>query len=253
MRGGLCAVAAGNVGAHPDDIGGFTGCFDDDIAALADSEGDDGCLVRFDGNEVVGDHCHGVSVDAEFLDCLNAGVDETEAIFLATCEAELGQAGIVDTRRVGVVLRTRLAVEVHLAIDKVVVRGWAHFGEICALDVLQHAKIVAMKIIIQGNRANIDIIVMVLGTVDYNGTPKPAGVLARVMRVIPGGPIGSSFETVSKAGARRNGTHGDGRDTVHPFGILLIDAVPMHGSAFFRILDIIMDSDLDGITPIGFD
>lgn len=71
--------------------------------------------------------------------------------------------------------------------------------------------------------------------------------------MVPGSSERGSFEAVGVARARCDGTHGNGRDTVHPSGVLLINAVPMHGGAFFRILNVIMDSNLDSVTPIGFD
>lgn len=253
LQGRFRAVAARDFRAHPDDVGGFTGRFYDNVTALANSKGYDGGFVWIDGDEVISNHCHGVSVDTELLNCLNTGIDETESMFLATRESELGQAGIVHTRRVGVVLRGRLAIKVHLTIDEVIVRGWAEFAEISALNVLQNTEIVTMVVVVQRDWAKIDIVIIVLGPVYNKRAPETTSVLAGVMRVIPCSPERGSFEAVGVARARCDGTHGNSGDTVHPSGVLLINAVPMHGGAFFRILNVIMDSNLDSVTPIGFD
>ena len=65
--------------------------------------------------------------------------------------------------------------------------------------------------------------------------------------------IRSSFEGVCETTAGRHWAHRDARNTVRPLRALLVETVPMHGGTFGRRSDGIVYSDLDGVSPIGFD
>ena len=56
-------------------------------------------------------------INAEFLDSLDAAVDQSQSMLLATGEAELGQASVVDAGSCGAVARTVATRKVHLSID----------------------------------------------------------------------------------------------------------------------------------------
>lgn len=50
-----------------------------------------------------------------------------------------------------------------------------------------------------------------------------------------------------------NGTLGHTRHTVLVGGTSLQEAVPVHGGALFRAGDVVVNSDLDGVSPVGLD
>lgn len=54
---------------------------------------------------------------AKFLDRSDAGIYQPQSVLLATSEAELGQAGIVDAGAGGAVASAVTARKVHLSID----------------------------------------------------------------------------------------------------------------------------------------
>ena len=65
--------------------------------------------------------------------------------------------------------------------------------------------------------------------------------------------VGSGFESVREAPTGRYWTHRDARNAVRPLCALLIETVPMHSGTFSRPTDGIVYSDLDGVSPVGFD
>lgn len=58
---------------------------------------------------------------------------------------------------------------------------------------------------------------------------------------------------VSELLARRDRTLGDSRDTILPRPVLLQNAVPVKSGALCRLGDIVVKSDLDSVSPVGFD
>ena len=60
-------------------------------------------------------------VDGKLLDALSTRVDQSETVGLAGLEFELGERRIGSTRRA---VRDKRAIEVHLAVDHVVIRIW---------------------------------------------------------------------------------------------------------------------------------
>lgn len=107
--------------------------------------------------------------------------------------------------------------EVHLAVDEIVVRRYSDLGEIVANYVFEDIEVLSMVVIIQSDRTQVNVIVSIARSMDYHRTPCTIDVLTRVMRVIPCRTIRRSLETVSVAAAGRYRAHGDSGDTVHPF------------------------------------
>lgn len=62
----------------------------------------------------------------EFLDSSDTSVDQPQPMLLATSEAELGQASIIDAGAHGTVASAVTTCKVHLAVDQVVVRCWSN-------------------------------------------------------------------------------------------------------------------------------
>lgn len=111
--------------------------------------------------------------------------------------------------------------------------------------------------VLPGNALILTILIALMGKAcevqAYNWTPKTISILARVMRVVERTTIGSRFESVCETTTRRYWAHRNTRDAVRPLCVLLIDTMPMHGGTLGRPRDGIVHSDLDCVSPIGFD
>lgn len=70
------------------------------------------------------------------------------------------------------------------------------------------------------------------------------------MRVIPRGSVQLSLKLVGVALARGNGALVDTGDTVLPWRASLQETMPMKRSALLRTGDVVVQSDLDSITPV---
>ena len=73
------------------------------------------------------------------------------------------------------------------------------------------------------------------------------------MRVIPRSAVQRSPELVGEALPRSDGALADGGSAVFPRSTLLKEAMPVNCSTFFGASDVVLDCDLDNITPIGLD
>ena len=157
----------------------------------------------------------GVFIDGEVLKTLRAGVDEAKEMRLALLEAKLGEAGVADTRRV-VIGRERGAVEIILAIDEIVGCSdrlpWVRHVRHCDLD-----KLVVVLVVPVGEHygADIDIILVVMRTVDNQRADDASGILARVVGMIPTGAILICTPFVSHALADGDRALSDAGGTVH--------------------------------------
>lgn len=109
-----------------------------------------------------------------------------------------------------------------------------------------------MVIIIQCYRTQVDIVTLIRWAMDYHRTPQTVGVLAGIMRMIECASIRSGLEGLGEAAARSNWTHGYAGNAVFPSRVLLHEAMIVDGSTFRWIRDGIVYSDLDSVSPIGF-
>jgi len=169
------------VGSICESVGG-----DDDIDALSNAERDHGDGVGLDRDKVVGDDCEVVSVDRELLLALGTGVDEAQPVLLSCLETELTDTGVFAARLGG-----PGTVEVHLAVDQIVLRRACgqNCGEVGAHDIRHDIEILAVVPVREEDRASVDVVVLaaleVVGPVDDHGAQKTAGVLPGVMRMPP--------------------------------------------------------------------
>ena len=65
--------------------------------------------------------------------------------------------------------------------------------------------------------------------------------------------VGSGFKSMRETTPGRHWAHRDARNAVRPLCVLLVETVPMHGGTLGRPTDGIIYSNLDGVTPVGFD
>lgn len=101
------------------------------------------------------------------------------------------------------------------------------------------------------DRPDVNIILGLARTMDHYGTDDSAGVLSRVVSVVPGRPIKTGEEFVSEALPGRNGALGDTRRAILPRSPLLQEAVPVNDGAFLRSRDVVVYIDDDLVAPIG--
>jgi hypothetical protein len=167
-----CAALRTKLRAHPVGISRRTDSLNNDISALSNTEGDDVRGVWLYGYEIDGDNSKSMTVDAEFLDTLGTGVDETKEMLLARLELELGDTCVGFARKRGVCARI-----LHLAVDQVVV-GWR---EATVHRVVDERVVVGVIPIFEQNWANVDVILGVLRAVDYKRSVSTTGILSAVM------------------------------------------------------------------------
>ena len=120
-------------------------------------------------------------VDAELLNGGGASIHQSKTMFLAAGEVELCQSGIVHTRSGGAVADSIATVKAHFAIDQIVVGRRSHFSQVRPHDIFQDIIVVSVVVVVQGDRANIDIVLMGVRTVYHQRTPEPSGILAGVV------------------------------------------------------------------------
>jgi len=101
------------------------------------------------------------------------------------------------------------------------------------------------------DRTDIDIIVVVLWTVDNHWTDYTTAVLRTVMRMPPRRSVETCSPCVRKALAWGDWAFRDARNSVIGLRALLKDTVPVDRSAF--IAEVVVDSDLNSVTPVGFE
>ena len=171
--------------AHPVGRVGFPDTVDDDVASLADAEGDDVGSIRFDWHEIIGDDGHVMAVDGEALDTFGTAVDQPEAVLLSGVELELGDASV---GRAGLAAGDEGAVVVHLPVDEIVVGEWR-----CASgglhDLFDDFEVFGMIPVAKHDWANVIIVRDLRRTVDDHRSSEASGVLSAVVRMIPRGSI----------------------------------------------------------------
>ena len=166
---------------HPVDSGRGSNAFDDDIAALSNSQGYDVCSVRFDWYKIIRNNGHVVTVNGETLDTFGTAVDKPQAHLLSRMELEFGETGIGCTL---LTICDERAIVVHLAVDEIVVREKRSACN-CRHDLFDNLKIFCMIPIAKQDRPEIIIIGNVRWTVDNHSASQTSSVLRAVVRVIP--------------------------------------------------------------------
>ena len=103
-------------------------------------------------------------INAEFLDSLDTAVDQSQSMFLATGEAELGQASIVDAGACGAIARTVATCKVHLSVDQIVVRWWSNGIFVCEVSshhALKYGEVVLVVVVVKRYGAKINVICVI--------------------------------------------------------------------------------------------
>ena len=109
-------------------------------------------------------------VYTEFLNGLDTAIDQPQSMLLATGEAKLGDASVVDAGAGGAVASAIATCEIHLSIDQVVIRWWSHEVLDCKIGphhALEDGVVIVVVIIVERHRANIDVIRVIRWTMYY--------------------------------------------------------------------------------------
>ena len=187
-------------------------------------------------------------VNRELLCTFSTRIDEAKTVGLSSLEVKFGQAGIVRTLMTAWSSR---AIEVHLAIDQVVVtsrnkrtQGWCN-------DVLHDWIVATMVPIGEHDRAKIYVVRHIFGSMHDHWTYRTIGVLCRVVSMIPCSTIELCLEPIGEGIAWWDGALSESRNTVHPLTGRLEKAMPVKCRTLAWILNIVVNSDFDSIAPIS--
>lgn len=88
--------------------------------------------------------------------------------------------------------------------------------------------------------------------VNDHGPEETACILSAVVRVIPGCAKDIGLEFVRHGFARSDWTLLNRWHAVEPGSLALKDAMPVKGSPFHWVLDVVVDGDDESVAPIGF-
>ncbi len=82
-------------------------------------------------------------------------------MLLAACEAEFGQAGVVDAGASGGVAGAVTACKVHFSVDQVIVRWWSDKVLVCKVspyNAFEDGEVVFVVVVVECYRAKIDVV-----------------------------------------------------------------------------------------------
>jgi len=169
-------------------------------------------------------------------------------VYLSRCEVESRHWHVVLATSAGPGARVA-----SLSVDKIGVRarndGVGHLVE----QSTDFIRVVLVEPIGKHDRANIDVVLHILGAVDDHRAKKTTAVLRRVVSVPPACAVQVCAESVGESRLRRNRALSGTRDTIVPLStsVLLKDSVPVNARAFVR--DVVVNLDFNVVTPVGLD
>ncbi len=102
-------------------------------------------------------------VYAEFLNSLNTAINQPQPMLFATCEAEFGQASVVDAGTSSSVAGAVTTCKVHFSVDQVIVRWWSNKVLICKIspyNAFEDGEVVFVVVVVERYRAKIDVVFM---------------------------------------------------------------------------------------------
>ena len=103
------------------------------------------------------------------------------------------------------------------------------------------------------DRADVNVVRFVLWPVYNHGSGKTPSILSTVVRVIPRSSVEIGLESVCHCFSRRDWALLHRRNTVVPRSCTLKNPMPMKSGTFFWSGDLVVNRDLESITPIGFE
>src|SRR5579859_1245243 len=159
---------------------------------------------------------HLMTVDTEMLQALCSSIDKTETVPFARCELEFGDSSITEAR-IGCL--DRGTVEVILAVDEVVVRYPCADGNswIVARSHGFHdeLKVLFVVMVLEEDGTDIDIVLVILWSMDDHCTNDAGYILLTVMRMIPRGSVEVGKEAVGVSVSGSDWALLNSRNTIH--------------------------------------
>lgn len=213
----------------------------DDVVALAHADAHGFCGVGDNWDEIVANNGQIVAVNRELEVAVGSGVDDPDAILLASLKGSLPFGSVAQALCVG---RSR-TVECVCAVDETVLHGrWPS-----VLHNIPQGKCLGVTPVVEEHHAKVLIVVSRGRTIQDQASKSTLCVLQGEMAVIPGRAVLSDLEVISLGGTRRNGAFGDTRHTVVVTAVELPQTVPVNSSAVSQ--EVIGDVNLEVITPVG--
>ena len=149
-----------------------------------------------------------------------------------------------------VVVRRFGAREVVATLDEVAVTCWGYEREIGADSVSNNGEVRDVVPVRKHDRTDIAIIVFLGRSIDYHGTHDSSRVLGAVMCVVPTGSVKLCLVDIGERVPWSNGALTNCRHTVIPGSFFLEHTVPVHRCSFQWIVDLVMDSHVDNVSPV---
>lgn len=239
---GVGVVAAGGVPlcAQPVVAGGSVG-LDNDIVTLTHANLNGIGGVGDESNKIVTNDGEVVAVNGELEVAIGSGVDNSDAVLLASLENSLPLGSVAQA--VGV-SGGRAVVGVG-AVDETVL----HSRRATVLDCVPEGKGLGVTPVIEEHHAKIDIVVSGGRAVQDQASESTLCVLQSEVAVVPGRAVLGDGEVVGLGGTRGDGALSDTRHTIVLAAVELPQTVPVDGSAVSQ--EVVGDVNLKVVTPIG--
>ena len=182
---------------------------------------------------------------------------------LATFESEFGKRSVVNaspgdvTLKVAgnplraIVVGSLSAVVLGSAVDQNIVAGRRNDGKVGSNGIGNDREVRDVEPVRKHDRADIDVVLHLCRAVDLDRANDTASVLSRIMGVVPRRAEEFSLELVGERVHGCNRALANRGYTIVPLSVSLKQTMPVHCSTFEGMFDVVVDSDLDPIAPVG--
>lgn len=239
---GVGVVAAGGVPlcAQPV-VSSLSVGLDNDIITLAHANLDGIGGVGDESNKIVANNSEAVAVNGELEVSVGSGVDNSDAVLLASLENSLPLGSV--TQAVGV--SGGRAVEGVGAVDEAVL----HSRRATVLDRVPQFESLRVAPVVEEHHAEILIVVSGGRTVQDQASESTLCVLQSEVTVVPGRAILGDGEVVGLGGTRGDGALSNTRHTIGVAAVELPQTMPVDGSTVGH--EVVGHVDLEVVTPVG--
>lgn len=238
----VSVVAAGGVPSCAQPVVSSIGVgLNNDIVALTHANAHGVGGVGDERNQIVANDGEVVAVNGELKVSIGRGVDDSEAVLLASLKGSLPLGSIAQALGVG----GGGAVVGVCAIDQAVL----HSRRASILDRVPQRKGLHVAPVVEDHHAEILIVVSGGRTVQDQASESTLCVLQGKVAVIPGRAILGDGEVVRLGGTRGDGALSNSRHTIVVAAVQLSQTMPVNGSAVGQ--EVVGDVNLKIVTPVG--
>lgn len=214
---------------------------DNDIVTLAHANSDGIGGVGGESNKIVTNDGEVVAVNGELEVAIGSGVDNSDAVLLASLENSLPLGSVAQAVGVG---GGRAVVGVG-AVDETAL----HSRRATVLGRVPEFKGLGVAPVIEEHHAEIDIVVSSGRAVQDQAAESTLCVLQGEVAVVPGRAVLGDSEVVGLGGTRGDGALSDTWHTIVLTAVELSQTVPVDGSAVGQ--EVVGDVDFKIVTPVG--